>query len=101
MAKIRILKKELNQLTGDLISECLTFQHFNPDIKTEKVDNIVKEIIKKSSNISSKINHLRKEKKDVNSKKYFDNILKEINEELMPVMDKLKGLKSDKTTQEK
>jgi len=49
MAKIRILKKELNQLTGDLISECLTFQHFNPDIKTEKVDNIVKEIIKKSA----------------------------------------------------
>lgn len=101
MTKIRVLKKELNQLTGELVCECLTFQHFNPDIKEEKVESIIKEILKKSGNINSKINLLRKEKNNVKPKKYINDIIKEVNEGLMPVMDKLKGLKSNKTTPKK
>lgn len=101
MTKIRILKKELNQLTGELVSECLTFQHFNPDVKEEKVESVIKEIIKKSGNINSKINLLRKEKNNVKPKKYINDIIKDVNEGLMPIMDKLKGLKGVKTTQKK
>lgn len=98
MSKIRKLKKEIKLLTADLVIECLTFQHFNPDISTDKVEDIMKEILRKSSDINQKINLLRKDKNNTNAKKYFDSIIKDINEKLIPVMDKLQDLKKVKTT---
>jgi hypothetical protein len=97
MPKIRKLKKEIKILTADLVNECLTFQHFNPDISTDKVDNIMKEILKKSSDINQKINLLRKDKDNTRAKKYFDGIIKEVNEKLIPIMDKLQDLKKAKS----
>ena len=88
MAKIKRLKKEVKQITQDLVNECLTFQHFHPDIKPEKINSVLKDIINKSSDIIYKINHNSKEK-DVIPKKYYSDIIKDINEKLIPVLDKL------------
>ncbi len=101
MSKIRKLKKEIKQLTDDLVNECLTFQHFNPDISSDKVDIIIKEILKKSSEINLRINLLRKEKSNTKPKQYFSSIIKDVNEKLMPVMDKLKDLKKVKAEPKK
>ena len=101
MSKIRILKKEVKQLTADLVNECLTFQHFNPDISNEKVDNIIKEILKKSNEINLRINLLRKEESNTKAKKYIGSIMKDVNEKLVPVMDKLKELKKAKAAAKK
>ncbi len=90
MANIKRLKKEVKQITQDLVNECLTYQHFHPDIKPEKVNSVLRDIINKSSDIINKINHIRS-KKDVNPKKYYRDIIKEINEKLIPVLDKLGG----------
>jgi hypothetical protein len=90
MANIKRLKKEVKQITQDLVNECLTYQHFHPDVKPEKVNSVLRDIINKSSDIIYKINHI-KSKKDVNPKKYYSDIIKEINEKLIPVLDKLGG----------
>jgi hypothetical protein len=90
MANIKRLKKEVKQITQDLVNECLTYQHFHPDVKPEKVNSVLRDIINKSSYIIYKINHI-KSKKDVNPKKYYRDIIKEINEKLIPVLDKLGG----------
>ena len=96
MANIKRLKKEVKQITQDLVNECLTYQHFHPEVKTEKINSILKEIINKSSEIIFKINHLEKEK-DANPKKYYRDIIKDINKNLIPVLDKLGGKGSSKT----
>jgi molecular chaperone GrpE (heat shock protein) len=90
MANIKRLKKEVKQITQDLVNECLTYQHFHPDVKPEKVNSVLRDIINKSSDIIYKINHI-KSKKDVNPKKNYRDIIKEINEKLIPVLDKLGG----------
>jgi hypothetical protein len=90
MANIKRLKKEVKQITQDLVNECLTYQHFHPDVKPEKVNSVLRDIINKSSDIIYKINHI-KSKKDVSTKKYYRDIIKEINEKLIPVLDKLGG----------
>ena len=90
MANIKRLKKEVKQITQDLVNECLTYQHFHPDVKPEKVNSVLRDIINKSSDIIYKINHI-KSKKDVSPKKYYRDIIKEINEKLIPVLDKLAG----------
>jgi hypothetical protein len=90
MANIKRIKKEVKQITQDLVNECLTYQHFHPDVKPEKVNSVISDIIKKSNDIIYKINHIRSEK-DVNPKKYYRDIIKEVNEKLIPVLDKLGG----------
>jgi hypothetical protein len=90
MANIKRLKKEVKQITQDLVNECLAFQHFHPDVKPEKINSILKDIINKSSDIIYKINHIKSEK-DVNPKKYYRDIIKDINEKLIPALDKLGG----------
>ena len=97
MANIKRLKKEVKQITGELINECLAYQHFHPDVKQEKIDAILRDILNKSSDIIIKINHLKKEKDDTKPKKYFNNIINDINRKLIPALDKLSDLEKGKT----
>ena len=97
MANIKRLKKEVKEITQELINECLAFQHFHPDVKKEKINAVIKEIINKSSDIISKINSIKKEKDDVKPKKYFSNIIRDINQKLIPTLDKLGEIEKNKT----
>lgn len=97
MANIKRLKKEVKQITEELINECLAFQHFHPDIKEGKINAILKDIINKSSDIILKINQVKKEKDDIKPKKHFSSIIKDINQKLILTLDKLSELEKSKT----
>jgi hypothetical protein len=97
MANIKRLKKEVKIVTQELINECLAFQHFHPEVKPDKINAVLKDIINKSSDIISRINHIKKEEKDVKSKKYFNDIIRDINQKLIPTLDKLGELEKSKT----
>ena len=97
MANIKRLKKEVKQITEELINECLAFQHFHPDVKEEKINALLKDIINKSSDIILKINQVKKEKDDIKPRKHFSNIIKDINQKLIPTLDKLSELEKSKT----
>ena len=98
MANIKRLKKEVKDITQELINECLAFQHFHPDVKKEKINAVIKDIINKSSDIINRINRLKKEKEDVSPKKYFNDIIRDINQKLIPTLDKLGEIEKSKTT---
>ncbi len=97
MANIKRLKKEVKEITQELINECLAFQHFHPDVKSEKINAVIRDIINKSSDIINRINHLKKEKDDVRPKKYFSDIIRDINQKLIPALDKLGEIEKSKT----
>lgn len=96
MANIKRLKKEVKEVTQELINECLAFQHFHPDVKPEKINTILKDIINKSSDIINRINRIAKEKESVKPKKYFNDIIRDINQKLIPTLDKLEELEKSK-----
>jgi len=97
MANIKRLKKEVKEVTQELINECLAFQHFHPDVKPEKINAVLKDIINMSSDIINRINRVKKEKDDVKPKKYFSDIIRDINQKLIPTLDKLGEIEKNKT----
>jgi len=47
MASIRKLKKEVNYLAYELLTEVFAYKHFHPDLEEKKFDSIIKDIVKK------------------------------------------------------
>jgi hypothetical protein len=60
MASIRILKKNLNYLTNELITECLTYRHFHPEIKNEDFDKAIRGIIENHNDLITRCAQLEK-----------------------------------------
>jgi hypothetical protein len=58
MASKRLLKREINDLTYDLISECYTYKHFHPDISSEKISSIIDSIVLSRNELITRINQI-------------------------------------------
>jgi hypothetical protein len=57
MASIKSLKKDLNYLSYELITEVFTFRHFHPDMKEEKFDEVIRNLVKTRNEVLSQINY--------------------------------------------
>ena len=44
MASIKNLKKDINCLTEELITECFVFQHFHPEVNDEKLFTLLEKL---------------------------------------------------------
>lgn len=58
MASRRILKKDINYLTYELLTECFTYQFFHKEAKKEVLDEIASSIIENRNDLVSRINHV-------------------------------------------
>lgn len=58
MASRRQLKKDINYLTFELISECYTYQYFHKNAETAKTDEVVTSILDNRNNLIGRINHI-------------------------------------------
>jgi len=56
MASIRILKKDINYVLGDIIEECYTWELLNPKADTKKSEAIIDEAIATFDELIDKIN---------------------------------------------
>lgn len=78
MASIRKLKKDINYLAYELLTEAFTYKHFHTDLKEKKFDEVIKKIILQRSELiirvnqanelngsSKKTEHFRKIKEDM------------------------------------
>lgn len=93
MASIKELKKDINYLTYELLIECYTYKHFHPDKKESSIDEVIKSIIQKRSELIYKINHLKDVKEDKKSiHNHFKTIITDCNENYVSLVDKLKDL---------
>ncbi len=87
MASKRKLKKDVNYFTYELLTQCFTLKHFNPDISGEKFSEVVHEIVKKRNELISMINNpIIKEGEKLN--KYYNKIRKELAE-LVAIAEKI------------
>ena len=57
MASIRKLKKEVNFVTYELLTEAFAYKHFHPGMNEEKFDEVIKNLVKTRNEIISKINN--------------------------------------------
>ncbi len=78
MASIRKLKKDINYLSYELLTEAFTFRHFHAELKEEKFDDVIKKIIALRNDMISRINNTEEGLKSHSNKQYFSKIRDEM-----------------------
>ena len=86
MASIKNLKKDLNYIFSDIIEECYLWQLENKD-NEEEAEPIIDEAIFYFDNLIEKIND-----KTDNTKKHFQSIILELEENVKDLRSKLDSL---------
>lgn len=89
MASKRHLKKSINNLTFELVSECFTYRHFHPD-QSAGVNEIIQDLVKTRNELITRVNQAPEDSKELVP--YFNNIVKEM-QAMVNKLDKIENLK--------
>ncbi len=77
MASIRWLKKEINRLTFEVVSDCFTYMETNPDKHNKELQKIITDTILLRNEMISRINQTHKKNNPGFSKQAARGILTE------------------------
>ncbi len=89
MASIRNLKKDLDFLTNEVISDAFLAIEFHGDKVEQKVQELLEELVDFHNKLYEKIHNAPSGKKNPERKKYFRTIRKDINEKFPEFFEKL------------
>ena len=81
MASLKIIKKDIDYLISEVVSDCWTFLYINPDKKAEDVVEIINDSIKLRNELFSRVNNP--------DKKSIKAHYKAINQDLLTGVDAL------------
>jgi hypothetical protein len=89
MASIRILKKDINCLTEELISECFVYQHFHAEVTDAKLFHVLEKLTASRNDLVEKINYTANIESAKERKAHLNNVHAAIPG-LQDIMDELK-----------
>jgi hypothetical protein len=87
MASKRILKKSINNLTYDLVSECFTYRHFHPE-QNSGINQVIQDVVKTRNELISKVNKAPKDEESA----YFKGVVSEMRA-MVNQLDKIEKFK--------
>ncbi|MFC0877716.1 hypothetical protein ACE01N_14050 [Saccharicrinis sp. FJH2] len=90
MAKIRDLKKDVNFLTSEVISQAFFVQYLFPETKEEKLSAVIEKAVLLRNNTIKSINGYKKEGK---VKAFYREIQEKFVKEVFELFDALNKLK--------
>ena len=88
MSSKRDLKKSINNLTFELVSECLTYKHFHKEKKHDKTQKAMETLINKRNELIQKANHPTDKADYKKNRDYYRGVIKDLNG-MVSVMDKI------------
>ena len=92
MASKRALKKNINDLTGELLNECFAFSFFHPDTKSKQVTETMWTLAHTRNELISRINRkLPKQNRNRQSVRSFYKTLKNDVDTMPNLMDHFAG----------
>jgi hypothetical protein len=74
MASIRNLKKDLNYLSYELLTEVFAYKHFHGEMEESKFDNAIRDVVKLRNELLGQINHPGSFESPAEQKQYFRKI---------------------------
>jgi len=87
MASIRKLKKDVNYVTYELLTECFMLRHFHPEVNEKKFGETISKLVNTRNELIHMINYPGQDEK-TGKKMYYNNI-REGMKELVSIMEKL------------
>jgi hypothetical protein len=91
MASRRELKKSIHNISDELISECLTYRHFHPDVPEKKIDDIISLIINHRNEYLVRANKTDGKDSHTLVKKHYRAIFDDIRNKTIPLLDRLES----------
>ncbi|HZK03454.1 MAG TPA: hypothetical protein VFC94_03500 [Bacteroidaceae bacterium] len=88
MANRRLLKKNINSIIIDLITECLFYQDMVPNADVKAADDIIRELLSINNDFLSRVSHTEKG----NAKAYYRALTSSFNKEIVKITDKIAEL---------
>lgn len=89
MASIRILKKDINILTFDLLTECYVYKYYQEELEENKFDAVIKKIIYLRNDLILRTNHPESDADSSNLKAHYRKIREDLYE-LTRLIEELK-----------
>ena len=78
MASRKNLKKDIDYLTYEVVSDCLTYVYLNPNKKEEEALAIIEDMTETRNALISKVNNVREKDIEGSLKSYFKNVSQEL-----------------------
>jgi shikimate kinase len=88
MASKRDLKKSINNLTFELVSECFSYKSFHPKKKHTKTDTALENLIKTRNDLIQRVNHPVDKEDYKKNRAYLKEVIKDMNN-MVSVMDNI------------
>ena len=89
MASIRILKKDINIMTFDLLTKCYTYKHSEDTLEESKFDEVIKKIVYLRNDLILRTNHPENDADSDSLKAHYRKIREDLFE-LTRVIEELK-----------
>lgn len=90
MASIRILKKDINILTYDLLTECYVYKHYDDKLTENRFDEVIKKIVYLRNDLILRANHPEADADSQSLKDHYRKIKEDLFE-LTKVVEELKS----------
>lgn len=78
MANIRDIKKDINYLTGEVLSDCFLFLHLHTGKKETEIMQILTDVVELRNELIGKVNHVPAEGGLKAKKAHFNTISSEL-----------------------
>ncbi len=92
MANVRELKKNINNLCFDVISECVIFKKYSSSNYVEHLQAIASDAISLRNELIFKANHSPFYKDKKATKAYYRNIVEELTEKIISLHERMNAL---------
>ena len=89
MASIRLLKKDINRLTFNLLQECFSYRHFSSDLSEERFDEVIKKLVMLRNDLILRTNHPESDADSTTLKAHYKQVQLDLLE-LAEVVEELK-----------
>lgn len=89
MASRRNLKKDINYIIGDIFTECLIYKELVPGTDKEATDALIVDLLRIDNDFNARISHTE----PGNAKEYYRTLVKDFQNQITEVIDKLTKLK--------
>jgi len=89
MASIRLLKKDINRLAFNLLSECFAIKHYNKGVSDDEYDAVIKKIVYLRNDLISRANHPEQDAETSSIKDHYKSVQKDLID-LFDVVENLK-----------
>lgn len=89
MASIRKLKKDINVLTYDLLSKCYSLKSYEPDIRDDKFDEVIRKIVYLRNDLILRTNHPETDAESENLSEHYRKVKEDLYQ-LLEVIEELK-----------